>query len=146
MLKAQQQQQHQQQHQQQQQGQQHQHRQPHQHHHLMHQHQHQLPPLQRHRRTLSQQVESKPGKQHRHRRTLSLHEELQLQHGKQLQLALEQQGSPLPQWEKVLWKQQPFPDTYTDATFLKELVRPRLEQSFSLCQVWLGLCAQHFVP
>lgn len=25
-------------------------------------------------------------------------------------------------WEKALWKEQPFPDNYTDQTFLKELV------------------------
>jgi hypothetical protein len=28
----------------------------------------------------------------------------------------------LPNWEKVLWKQQPYPDNYVDDTFLKELV------------------------
>ncbi len=28
-----------------------------------------------------------------------------------------------PKWEKVLWKEQPYPDNYTDATFLQELVR-----------------------
>ncbi|KAG2484621.1 hypothetical protein HYH03_016575 [Edaphochlamys debaryana] len=26
------------------------------------------------------------------------------------------------EWEKVLWKRQPFPDTYTDETFLQQLV------------------------
>jgi hypothetical protein len=32
-------------------------------------------------------------------------------------------GGGLPvKWEKVLWKRQPFPDNYTDKTFLQELV------------------------
>lgn len=28
-----------------------------------------------------------------------------------------------PRWEKVLWKKQPYPDNYTDASFLQQLVR-----------------------
>lgn len=29
----------------------------------------------------------------------------------------------LPPWEKVLWKRQPYPDNYTDDSFLQQLVR-----------------------
>lgn len=28
----------------------------------------------------------------------------------------------LPPWEKVLWRRQPYPDNYTDASFLQHLV------------------------
>jgi Phosphatidylinositol N-acetylglucosaminyltransferase len=28
---------------------------------------------------------------------------------------------PLPPWEKVLWKKQPYPDNYTPHTFLSAL-------------------------
>lgn len=45
---------------------------------------------------------------------------------------------PLPQWEKVLWKEQPYPDNYTDATFLQQLVL----YSFSI----YGLQRHHYVP
>jgi hypothetical protein len=31
--------------------------------------------------------------------------------------------APLPPWEKVLWRKQPYPDNYTDPTFLQALVR-----------------------
>jgi phosphatidylinositol glycan class C protein len=30
----------------------------------------------------------------------------------------------MPRWEKVLWKEQPYPDNYVDDTFLNSLVRP----------------------
>jgi phosphatidylinositol glycan class C protein len=29
----------------------------------------------------------------------------------------------LPPWEKVLWKQQPYPDNYIPDTFLQDMVR-----------------------
>jgi hypothetical protein len=46
---------------------------------------------------------------------------MQVRHG-------EQKGRQDPKsreakWEKVLYKKQPFPDNYTDASFLKDLVR-----------------------
>lgn len=36
----------------------------------------------------------------------------------------QQQPGPCqpPRWQKVLWKEQPYPDNYTDSTFLQELV------------------------
>jgi len=37
-----------------------------------------------------------------------------------------------PKWEKVLWKEQPYPDNYTDATFLQELVSSGLRQQWHM--------------
>jgi hypothetical protein len=39
------------------------------------------------------------------------------------------QSAASPRWQKVLWKQQPFPDNHTDATFLRDLVGRALVQA-----------------
>ncbi len=40
----------------------------------------------------------------------------------------------LPPWERVLWKQQPYADNYTDSTFLESLIT---NDNFSEYDFWL---------
>lgn len=49
-------------------------------------------------------------------------------------------GGPLPPWEKVLWRRQPYPDNYTDPTFLQALVRGRVRRRLRLVGVFLASC------
>eukprot|EP00878_Enallax_costatus_P005691 GHUV01005968.1.p1 GENE.GHUV01005968.1~~GHUV01005968.1.p1 ORF type:complete len:398 (+),score=100.30 GHUV01005968.1:2189-3382(+) len=47
----------------------------------------------------------------------------------------------LPPWEKVLWKKQPYPDNYTDGTFLQQLVVNADVPERDFWQVVLGSAA-----
>jgi hypothetical protein len=57
-------------------------------------------------------------------------------HLQQQQQGLQEQSTAPLQWQKVLWKRQPFADNYTDAKFLQHMVRVSTRPF-----VQLGQCA-----